>query len=179
MKLGARTESDKLYEKISKVKGPGAELRMFNILLTNSLSHLDSQRRSGWDKRVGKTIKGLLRALKEALPHTDPRLIGDFVADVEDLWEYGQKLDEHFKVLLRMTFPKHSEHLRELLLSIKYEQCDESWAHIERLKKSLPQLIKALDRQPPSSGQRAGTKTLRSAKKLALAVRVGRDRFGR
>jgi hypothetical protein len=161
MKLGARTESDKLYEQISKVKGPRAELRMFNIMLGNSLSHLDSQQRSGWNKRVGKIIKGLLRALKEGMPDIDPQIIGDFVADVEDLWEYGQKLDEHFKVLFRMKFPKHSEHLRELLLSTKYEQCDESSAHIEGLKKSLPKLIK------PWIANLAGDAPKHAAKTLA------------
>jgi hypothetical protein len=153
MKL-AKTESDKLYEKISKVKGPGAELRIFNILLTNSLSHLDSQKKRGWKRRVGKIIKGLLRALKEAMPQTDPQLIGDFVADVEDLWEYGQKLDQHFKAVFRMKFPKDSERLRELLLNIDHEQCDEAWAHIEGLKKSLPRLIKGLDRQSRHARQR-------------------------
>jgi len=166
MRLGARTDTDKLYEKISAVKGPGAELRIFNMLLANSLSHLDSQRRRGWHRRVGKTIKGLLRALKEALPHTDPQLIGDFVADVEDLWEYGQKLDEHFKILFRMKFPNHSEHLLELLLQIEHEQCDESWAHIEGLKKSLPQLIKALERQFRRARPGMGTKCPKQPRKL-------------
>jgi hypothetical protein len=147
MKLGTRTESEKSYQKISKVKGPAAELRMFNIMIGNSLSRLDSRQSSGWNKRVGKIIKGLLRALREAIPDVDPQIIGDFVADIEDLWEYGQKLDEHFKALFRMKFPKHSEHLRDLLLDIKYEQCDESLAHIEGLKNSLPRLIKALDSQ--------------------------------
>ena len=165
MKLSGKTDSDKLYEKISNVSGPGAELRMFNILLTNSLSHLDSRQARRLQKRAVKIIKGLLRALKEVMPETDPQLIGDFVADLEDLWEYGQRLDEHIKILCRMKFPRHSEHLRDLLLSIDHEQCDESWAHISGLKKSLPQLIKALDRKSPPSRRGTGTKTPRRAKR--------------
>ena len=172
MKLKARTDSDKLYEQISKVSGPGAALRTFNILLTNSLSHLDSHQRSRLHGRAGKIIKGLLRALKEALPHADPRLIGDFVADLEDLWEYGQKLDEHIKTICRMKFPKHSEHLRELLLRIDHEQCDESWAHIQGLKKSLPPLIKGLNPLPRRSSRRARTKPPKNVSKLAARART-------
>jgi hypothetical protein len=145
---------------------------MFNIMLGNSLSHLDSRQHRGWNKRAGKIIKGLLRALKEAMPDMDPQIIGDFVADVEDLWEYGQKLDEHFTVLFRMKFPKHSEHLRELLLQIDHEQCNESSAHIEGLKKSLPQLLKPWTANPtaPAEGRAAALPFRKRSKPL---------RFGR
>jgi hypothetical protein len=157
MKLGTRTESNKLYEEISRVSGRGAALEMTKIMLTNSMRRLNKQDK-GFQRRVGKVIRGLLHTLKTALPDTNPQLIGDFVADLEDLWEYGQKLDNHIKILCSMKFPKHSEHLREILLHIEHEQCDESWAHIKGIKNTLPQLLSALNRQShrSSSKRRAG-----------------------
>lgn len=146
MKPDARTESDKLYDEISNVSGQGATLQMTNMLLTNSLRRLRNQDKL-FQKQAGKVIKGLLGTLKAALPDTDPQLIGDFIADLEDLWEYGIKLDGHVKAICRMKFPKHAEQLRKILLSIEHEQCDESWAHIKGMRSSLPKLIKALNRR--------------------------------
>ena len=81
------------------------------------------------------------------MPNTDPELIGDFVADVEDLWEYGKRLDENLRILRRMRFLQHYEHLWEILMDIRYSQCGESSAHIAGLRKSLPRLLKALERE--------------------------------
>jgi hypothetical protein len=121
---------------------------------TNSMKRLNKQDK-GFQRRVGKVLRGLLRALKTSLPDTDPLLIGDFVADLEDLWEYGQKLDEHIKTLCSMKSPKHSEHLREILLHIEHEQCDESWAHIKGIRNTLPQLVSALNRQSRRSASKS------------------------
>ena len=81
-----------------------------------------------------------------------------FRSDVEDLWEYGQKLDDTLETLCRMEFPRNYEHLRELFTRITHEQCDESWAHIKGLRKSGPQLInvRAIDREAlrPRRGSR-------------------------
>lgn len=146
MRLRAMTESNKLYDEISSVSGRGTALEMANIMLTNSLRRSKKQDRH-FQRRAGKVIKGLLRTLKVALPDTNPLLIGDFVADLEDLWEYSQKLDDYIRTLCRMKFPKHYEDLREILLYIEHEQCDESWAHIKGIRNSLPKLLKALNRR--------------------------------
>jgi len=95
-----------------------------------------------------------MASLRSALPDTDPEFIGGIVADLDDLWEYGQRLDNHFSVLFRMTFPRDQEQLRELILQIEHEQLDESWAHLVRLKKSFPKLLKELELQARVDGPR-------------------------
>ena len=93
-------------------------------------------------------------ALGKAFPDTDPQVIGDVVADLDSLWDLRQKLDKDLKKLFQMRFPQDRDHLHSFLIDIEVRQLDETSYLIRRLRKRIPKLLKALDRQEPSQHRR-------------------------
>jgi hypothetical protein len=91
-------------------------------------------------------MRSAIRTLTNALPETDPELIGGILANLLDLWETGQKLDKELQKLKKLRLPKDRETLRSTLLWIDAIQLDMASYWIEEIKKDLPKLLKALDK---------------------------------
>ncbi|MGD0826130.1 MAG: hypothetical protein ABR908_16215, partial [Terriglobales bacterium] len=85
-----KASTEGLVQKVSKLKGPNKDLQAAAVMLGDAAARVDHKLM----KRSTKLAHRLLLTLKKALPDTDPQLIGDFVAEVSDLWDYGQKLDK-------------------------------------------------------------------------------------
>jgi hypothetical protein len=85
--------------------------------------------------------------LNRALPETDRQLIGDFVAEVTDLWGYGQKLDKTLTQLCEMRLPQHLKHMEDAFLNIEVDQCYNALDCIQGLQKSLPKLKRGLEKR--------------------------------
>jgi len=90
-------------------------------------------------------MRNAISSTKKALPGTDPELIGGFFADLLDLWETGQKLDEQLQELTKLHFPRDRERLHEILIWISAIQIDMAAYWTGEIKKDLPKLLKALD----------------------------------
>ena len=86
------------------------------------------------------------RVFKEALPETDPELIGGFFADLLDLWETGQKLDKELLKLQELRLPEDRERLRDILIWISAIQVDMASYWIDQIRKDLPKLMRELDK---------------------------------
>jgi len=110
------------------------------------LTWADSQTDHALTRRSVHLMRRAIRVVKEALPDTDPELIGGFFADLLDLWETGQTLDKELQKLTRLRFPQDRERLRSSLLWIEAIQLDMASYWIGEVKKDLPKLLKALDR---------------------------------
>jgi hypothetical protein len=100
-------------------------------------------------------MRRAIRVVKEALPNTDPELIGGFFAHLLDLWETGQKLDRELQKLTKLNFPRDRERLRDTLLWIEAIQVDMASFWIGEVKRDMPTLLKALDRleRSPRAGK--------------------------
>ena len=102
-------------------------------------------------------MRRAIRVVKEALPNTDPELIGGFFANLLDLWETGQKLDKELHKLTKLRFPQDRERLREVLIWVSANQMDMASYWTAEVKKDLQKLLAALDkleREPRSGKQR-------------------------
>ena len=144
MKFPKKTSTEEFLDKSSKLKGPNKDLQAAAIMLGDAAARVDHK----LVKRSTNLAHRLLLSLKKALPETDPQLIGDFVAEVSDLWDYGQKLDKTLNEISHMRFPQHREHMREALVAIEVQQFDYALDCIKGLQKTLPKLKQGLDRQP-------------------------------
>jgi hypothetical protein len=114
-----------------------------------------------------------IRVVKEALPDTDPELIGGFFADLLDLWETGQKLDKELHNLTKLRFPQDRERLRDILSWISAIQIDMASYWIGEVRKDLPKLLRALDRlESKSRSVRQKRKPARSAEKRKVSKRA-------
>jgi hypothetical protein len=91
-------------------------------------------------------MRAAIRTLKTALPDTDPELIGGFFANLLDVWETGQKLEQELKKLKKLRLPRDHEALRNVLLWIDAIQVDMASYWIGEVKRDLPKLLRALDR---------------------------------
>jgi hypothetical protein len=145
-----KTSTEELVEKVSKLKAPNKDLQAAAMMLGDAAARVDHKLM----ERSTNLAHRLLLTLKKALPETDPQLIGDFVAEVSDLWDYGQKLDKTLTELCNMQIPKHQEHMREALVAIEVQQFDYALDCIKGLQKTLPKLKQALDRQAKNGGRR-------------------------
>lgn len=140
MKFPKKTIAEEFLDKSSKLRGPNKDLQAAAMMLGDAAARVDHK----LVNRSTNLSHRLLLSLKKALPETDPQLIGDFVAEVSDLWDYGQKLDTTLKELCDMRLPQH---MGEALVAIEVQQFDYALDCIKGLQKTLPKLKQALDRQ--------------------------------
>jgi hypothetical protein len=91
-------------------------------------------------------LRKAIRIVNEALPDTDPTLIGGYFANLLDLWETGQELDKKLKEICTFRLPRDRERLRSALLWIEAIQLDLASYWIGEVKKDTPKLLKALDK---------------------------------
>jgi len=103
-----------------------------------------------------RLVSGLMRSLKRAFPEVNPQLIGDIVADLDDLWDYGQQLDRDLWAPCRIRLPRDRNALQSLLTGIEVQQVDYARDCIERLHKNLPRLDRYLYKKSRSKGELAG-----------------------
>jgi hypothetical protein len=106
------------------------------------------------NKLIERSLALMRKAIcvvKEALPDTDPELIGGFFADLLDLWETGQKLDKELHRLTKLRFPEDREHLYDILIWISAIQVDMGSYWIGEVKKDIPKLLRALDKSESNS----------------------------
>jgi|SRR5580658_858442 hypothetical protein len=143
MKFPKKTITEEFLDKSSKLRGPNKDLQAAAMMLRDAAARVDHK----LVNRSTNLAHRLLLSLKKALPETDPQLIGDFVAEVSDLWDYGQKLDTTLKELCDMRLPQHQGRMGEALVAIEVQQFDYALDCIKGLQKTLPKLKQALDRQ--------------------------------
>jgi hypothetical protein len=139
-----KTSTKERGGKISKLKAPNKVLQLAAQMLADAAARVDHD----LVKRSSKLAHRLLMSLEKALPKTDPQLLGDFVAQVSDLWDYGQKLDKTLTELCNLRLPKHQEQMEQALVAIEVQQFDYALDCIHGLQKTLPKIKRALDRRP-------------------------------
>ncbi len=83
-------------------------------------------------------------ALEKALPNVDTETIGSFVANIDSIWDTGQKLDRELNRLFRMQFPRDREQLREFFSFVEAIQIEMTLFWIGKLKRTVPALRDAL-----------------------------------
>src|SRR5208337_158355 len=137
-------------------------------LLRRALSDHDKS----LQRRSARITHNMLVALNKAFPDVDRQLIGDIVADLDSLWDTGQKLDKELKKLFQMRFPQHRNHLGDFLAFIEATQMDMVEFWIGNLRKRIPKLRKALDQQERNERRRARTKPPKQSRKGAQQMRA-------
>jgi hypothetical protein len=149
-----RTKPEKLIRKMINAKGRrnirGAALGLLKRAAVNVDHKLLQQSR--------QIRHRLTHALDKALPNVNPQMIGEVTADLESLWEYGQKLDKQLRSLCRMRLPEDRKGMQEVLVAIEVDQFDYVRLCLRRLRKKLPELYEALDRQTRSPRRRVAQK---------------------
>jgi hypothetical protein len=163
-----KTATDDVIEKISKLKGPNKAERGGLMLLANAFANQDTQ----LQRRSARITHNMLVALNKAFPDVDGQLIGDIVADLDSLWDTGQKLDKELKKLFQMRFPEHRNHLGDFLAFIEAVQVDMVEFWIGNLRKRIPKLRKALDQQERKERRRARTKLPKQPRRVAQQMRA-------
>jgi hypothetical protein len=118
-------------------------------------------------QRSLRLMRSAIQTLTNALPETDPELIGGFFANLLDLWETGQKLDKELQKLKKLRLPKDREELRNTLQWIEAIQLDMASYWIEEIKKDLPKLLKALDKLDRKSARSTARRSQRSSARRA------------
>ena len=98
-------------------------------------------------QRSALLLRALLRVLHTAVPGASPELIGAVVADLDSLWEYGQKLDRKLQALSRMNGLRDARQIQAVLVDIEVDQVDYAHLCIGRLRKALPRIEDLLDRR--------------------------------
>jgi hypothetical protein len=124
------------------------------------------------DKLIERSLVLMRKAIcvvQEALPDTDPELIGGFFANLLDLWETGQKLDKELHRLAKLQFPQDREHLHDILIWIDAIQIDMGSFWISQVKKDIPKLLRALDKADRKS--RLDMRKAKSGRKRAVTKR--------
>ncbi len=91
-------------------------------------------------------MRGCTRAVRRALPNTDPELIGGFFANLLDLWETGRQLDRELQRLVKFRFPRDKDKLYDVLIWIDATQVDMGSYWIDEVKKDGAKLRRALDK---------------------------------
>ncbi len=81
-------------------------------------------------------------------------VIGAIVADLDDLWEYGQHLDRDLKALCKMRLPQHRDEMQKIIVGLDVEQFDYAKDCIERLHNNLPKLDRVLFHEGKSPTRR-------------------------
>jgi hypothetical protein len=163
VKFPKKTATEQVIEKISKLKGPNKAQGGAVLWMASAFASLDAQ----LQRRSARIAHQMQVSLERAFPDMDPQDIGDVVADLDSLWDLGQKLDKELMRLFQMRFPQHRNHLYTFLIDIEVRQLDEASYLIGRLRKRVPKLLKELDRQERSERRRARTKLPKQPRKLA------------
>jgi hypothetical protein len=169
MKFPKKTATREVVDKISKLKGPNKDAQGAMILLGSAFANQDTQ----IQRRSGHIVHKMLVSFKKAFPGVDAQLIGGTVADLDSLWDTGQKLDKELNKLFQMRFPQHRNHLREFLAFIEATQIEMAEFWIGNLRKRIPKLHKALDQQERTERGRARKKNAREKRRPALVVKGG------
>ncbi len=170
-KLGVDTKHvslQKLQEMASKQGLSQASANAARDFLRRALSNHDKR----LQRRSARITHNMLVALNKAFPEVDRQLIGDIVADLDSLWDTGQELDKELEKLFRMRFPQHRNHLREFLAFIQATQIDMVEFWIGNLRKRIPKLLKALDRQEQSESRRRRKHLPKDTSKLVRQIRA-------
>ena len=120
-------------------------------------------------------MRQAIPVVKEALPEADPELIGGFFANLLDLWETGQTLDEKVKEICKMRFPRDLERLHDVLIWIEAIQLDMASYWIGEVKKDSPKLqgVGQVERKLPTSKQKRNQQTHGRQKAETAPVRKG------
>jgi hypothetical protein len=168
VKLTQKTATEEVVEKISKLKGPNKAEQGGLMLLANAFAHQDVQRK----RRMFRIADKMSVAFYKAFPELDRQLTEDVVADLASLWNLREKLDKDLKKLFQMRFPQHRDHLHSFLIDIEVRQLDEATYLIQRLRKRVPKLLRALDRQERNERRRARTKPPKHSRKVAQQMRA-------
>jgi hypothetical protein len=150
MAIPLKDNSQKLFEQLSKLKGSQASLKRVKSLVAAA----DLQQNRGLVRRSLRLMNGIIHALKKAAPNLPPELVGGFAANLLDLWETGQKLDERLRELSRLHSPRDRERLRDCLIWIDAIQIDMGSYWIEEVEKVLPKILRGLDRQERNEHKR-------------------------
>jgi hypothetical protein len=95
-------------------------------------------------RRSMRLVHSLVHSLESAFPLVNRRVIGDIVADLDDLWDYGQELDHYLWGLCKMRLPRDRNEMQRALVGIDVQQFDYAKNCIERLHKNLPKLVRYL-----------------------------------
>ncbi|MHB8484499.1 MAG: hypothetical protein ACYDCM_02030 [Candidatus Acidiferrales bacterium] len=155
MRFPKKTVTEEVIEKISNLKGPNKAQQGAMLWMASAFASQDVK----LGHRSARIAHQMQVSLQKAFPDMDPQFIGDIVADLNSLWDLRQKLDKDLKRLFQMRFPQHRNHLHSFLIDIEVRQLDEASYLIRRLRKRVPKLLKALDRQ--ERGERRRTRTNR------------------
>lgn len=158
MRFPKKTATEEAADKISELRGPNKAQQGAMLWMASAFANQNVRRQ----RRSARVAYRMQASLQKAFPDLDPQFIGDVVADLDSLWDLGQKLDTDLKKLFQMRFPQHRNHLHSFLIDIEVRQLDEASYLIRRLRKRLPTLLRALDRQERSGGRRARTKPSRN-----------------
>ena len=175
-----KTETEEVIEKISNLKGPNKAERGALLLMESAFANQDARRQN----RMAGIADDLIAAFRKAFPNLERGtlgdVVGDVVADLASLWNLREKLDKDLKKVFRMRFPQHRDHLHSFLIDIEVRQLDEASYLIRRLRKRLPILLKALDRQERTERRHRRAKPSENAEKLAVSHRrVARTKNGK
>jgi len=101
----------------------------------------------GLQRRSARIAHKMLVAFGKAFPELNQQIIGDVVADLDSLWDTGQKLDKRLHKLFKMRFPQDRDHLSDFLAFIEGAQIEMAEIWIRNLRRNIPKLRKALNRQ--------------------------------
>jgi hypothetical protein len=149
-KVPRKTSIEEHMQKLTTLKGPNKDLQAAAMMLGDAAARVDTK----LVKRTTDLAHRLLLSLKKALPAADQQLLGDSVAEVSDLWVYGQELEKTLKDICDMRFPGDQELMGEALVAIEVEQFDYALDCIKGLQKTLPKLKRELDRQTKNASRR-------------------------
>ena len=166
--LGVPPES--IVKALSRPKG-----KNFAKATGQLLSWAESETDQALMQRSLHLMRRAILVVKEALPNTDPELIGGFFANLLDLWETGQKLDKELHNLTKLRFPRDRARLRAALIWVSAIQIDMASFWVSEVKQDLPRLLTALDkleRKPRSGRQKRKLANARSPGKRRVSQRA-------
>lgn len=157
MRARQKTATEQVIEKISKLKGPNKAQQGAMIWMASAFANQDVE----LQRRSVRIANRMQVSLQKAFPEVDPEFIGDVVADLDSLWDTAQKLNMELEDLFRMRFPRDRNRLAEFLSFVEATQIDMVEFWIGNLRKRIPKLRRALDRQGRSKGQAKSRRTAR------------------
>jgi hypothetical protein len=160
-----KTATEQVIEKISKLKGPNKAQQGAMIWMANAFANQDVDLQ-GRSARIANQMQA---SLQKAFPEVDPQFIGHVVADLDSLWDTGQKLNKELEILFRMRFPRDRNRLAEFLSFVEATQIDMVEFWIGNLRKRIPKLRRALDRQGQNRQTRSRGSVPRRKARTAVA----------
>ena len=150
MRVREKTATEEVIDKITGLRGPCKAQQGAMIWMASAFAKQDVKLR----RRSARIANQMQSALERAFPEVDPQFIGDIVADLDSLWDTGQRLDTGLQRLFRMRFPRDCNRLSEFLSFIQATQIEMAEFWIDNLSKKIPKLRRALDRQRQNGRRR-------------------------